>query len=409
MTRRSAIGIALGLGLALALGGIARAQVAPPPLGEGDVLDLVVPGQPSFSAAWPIGAGGRLVVPGLGSIEGITDLANARVRMRALIGESLGMPDTVFSLTVKSWRPVIVNGAVGRPGKVPFRPGLRLIEAVALAGGTMPTGGITQRIQISQETERLFQAESHLGRLLARQARLFAEYNNQPFNSVPPEVAEILGSKEARLIFSREAELARIRAKARKLAKSQYQAALRIGTEDITAQKSITDSLRRQLTLVRDHLKKLQPLFDNGSLSGARGLQLRRDFVDIEGRVGVAQANLAQSRSSQVVLNEEFDAQELKRRADLIGNLVDVRFQIRDAESSRDILHQTLAAAGKDASTRGPRPGDCQAVVLRPTPGAGPLTSAADALTPLQPGDYVQIGRMTRDCPDFLILAGNPT
>ncbi|MGB8815071.1 MAG: hypothetical protein WCC57_17970 [Paracoccaceae bacterium] len=398
----------------LLLASPAMAQNEAPPLAEGDVLALRVPGQPDLSGQWPIGEGASLEVPGLGRVEGIRDLEHARVLVRGLIDERLGLGDVVFSLGVQSWRPVIVGGAVNAPGDVPFRPGLRLIEAVALAGGEGGLGGggvlstdFSRRVQINQEQERLMQTESRLARALARQARLFAELDGTEFKVLPTEVTSMIGDAQATLLFQREAEIGRIRAQTRSLAFSRLGAALEIGQEDIVAQEAINTSLGRQLDLVRDNLTKLQPLFDNGSLTGARILELRRDFVDIEGRVSEARARLAQARAGQAVLAEENDALDLQLRLEVIEELVGTQFEILDAESSLETISATLQAAGGTGSTRQTQPADCRAVIMRNDADGKPKVIEADPLSRVQPGDYLQIGRATRDCPEFLVL-GSP-
>lgn len=398
----------------LLLASPAMAQNEAPPLAEGDVLALRVPGQPDLSGQWPIGEGASLEVPGLGRVEGIRDLEHARVLVRGLIDERLGLGDVVFSLGVQSWRPVIVGGAVNAPGDVPFRPGLRLIEAVALAGGEGGLGGggvlstdFSRRVQINQEQERLMQTESRLARALARQARLFAELDGTEFKELPADVTSMIGDAQATLLFQREAEIGRIRAQTRSLAFSRLGAALEIGQEDIVAQEAINTSLGRQLDLVRDNLTKLQPLFDNGSLTGARILELRRDFVDIEGRVSEARARLAQARAGQAVLAEENDALDLQLRLEVIEELVGTQFEILDAESSLETISATLQAAGGTGSTRQTQPADCRAVIMRNDADGKPMVIEADPLSRVQPGDYLQIGRATRDCPEFLVL-GSP-
>jgi polysaccharide export outer membrane protein len=341
-------------------------------------------------------------------IEGIRDLDQARVRIGAAMTQKLGQSDVVLSVTVQSWRPVIVGGAVFRPGEVPFRNHLSLIEAVSLAGGpggATQIGDLSQRIQINQEKERLLQAELRLGRAIARQTRLIAELDGVVFQSLPETVASMVGATQAAILQQRERDLGRLRADTRAVTVRRIEAAQRVGGEDVEAQQAIADSLSRQLVLVRENLAKLEPLFVNGTLSGARILELRRDFVDIEGRVGEARARLAQTLTNQSVLSEEQSAYDIQVRLETVNELIQTQFEILEAENVIETLSATLQSAGESGVSGGVRPGDCRAVILRRGGPSGPRVIAADARSPLSPGDFVQIGRVTRDCPDFLVLS----
>jgi len=385
----------------------AFAQDVTPPLGEGDVLMLRVPGQPDLTNEWKIGPGGSLDLPGLGQIVGITDIGKARALISAAMSQKFGQTDVVLSLTVQSWRPVIVGGAVLSPGEVPYRNQMSLIEAVTLAGGpggAARIGDLSQRIQINQEKERLQQAELRLGRAIARQTRLKAELDGEVFASLPESVVGLLGTAQADVLQQRERDLGQLRSETRELTVRKIDAEKRVGTEDVQAQQAIADSLSRQLVLVRDNLNRLEPLFQNGTLSGTRILELRRDFVDIEGRVGEARARLAQALTNQSVLAEEQAAYDIQVRLETVNELIQTQFEISEAEQALDTLTATLQAAGETGVSGGNRPNDCRAMILRRNAGAVPQTMDADALSPLLPGDFVQIGRITRDCPDFLIL-----
>ncbi|MDN5785901.1 MAG: hypothetical protein L0H65_02475, partial [Pseudorhodobacter sp.] len=368
--------------------------------------------QPELTNTWPIGPGGSIDLPGLGRIEGILSLDQARTLIGAAMLQKLGQSDVVPSVSVQSWRPVIVGGAVLRPGEVPFRNHLSLIEAVTLAGGpggATRIGDLSERIQINQEKERLLQAELRLGRAIARQTRLSAELDGVAFNSLPESVAGLVGNQQADILQRRERDLGQLRAETRALTVRRIDATRRVGTEDVEAQQAIADSLSRQLVLVRDNLKKLEPLFENGTLSGARILELRRDFVDIEGRVGEARARLAQTLTNQSVLAEEQSAYDIQVRLETVNELIQTQFDILEAQDSIATLSATLESAGESSVSGGAQPSDCRAVILRNRTTAGPHVIEANALSAVAPGDFVQVGRITRDCPDFLFLSAGGT
>lgn len=106
-----------------------------PLLGPGDQLRVIVYGEDRLSGPVMIGQDGRIDLPVAGAVEvaGLTTQeAAARIAAR-LKGRMLLEPRV--TVTVAAWRPVYVTGEVERAGEYPWRPGLNLMSAVAMAGG----------------------------------------------------------------------------------------------------------------------------------------------------------------------------------------------------------------------------------------------------------------------------------
>lgn len=143
--------VAFGL-LAAALSGCSSATqfpfavVAPAPaqlaridrifrLGVGDKLKVDVFGEQELSGESEINASGNAVLPLLGDVpaKGRTlDEFNATLRER-LRGGYIKNPQ--ISVQVLNFRPFYIQGEVRHGGEFPFKPGLSINDAVALAGG----------------------------------------------------------------------------------------------------------------------------------------------------------------------------------------------------------------------------------------------------------------------------------
>ncbi len=118
-------------------------------LQPGDILDISITGAPDFKHRSPIGLEGDVSIPLVGQMEvrGLTvaearekiirSLSNKIYHQRTLDGMEVPqriVPDTII-VTVADYRPVYLNGDVSKPGEQPFRPGITVRHAVAVAGG----------------------------------------------------------------------------------------------------------------------------------------------------------------------------------------------------------------------------------------------------------------------------------
>jgi polysaccharide export outer membrane protein len=118
-------------------------------LAPGDVLEISAVGVPELGRRVPIDVDGLAVFPLIGAVEasGLT-LAELRTKVGELLPAKILRRKTVdgryvadnispdeLTVEVVEYRPVYLDGDVAKPGAQPFRPGLTVREAVALAGG----------------------------------------------------------------------------------------------------------------------------------------------------------------------------------------------------------------------------------------------------------------------------------
>ncbi|WP_141402004.1 hypothetical protein [Rhizobium subbaraonis] len=371
-------------------------------------MRLKVIGQPDLSDVFEIGRGGQLSLPGLGTLTGLRDLEQTRKEIGVLIDRKFGLSETAFSLTIDRLRPVIVGGNVSRPGEVAFTPGMRVAHALALAGqGRRANDDLSIELQINEGRERLISAKARLARALVKEQRLVAEMRRSQAVDLPAEAKELIGEKEAGLLFATERRTLAARLENRAIALRRIDASAQINREDISSQEAVSQSLRTQLELVQGDLKRLEPLFADGSITSSRILELRRDYVEIQGQVGQTVASLAQARARQAVLSEESAAYDLQLRLELLGEVAGVQFEILDARASIKTISSSLEAAGAELpATDMASPASCRLTLLRDTGAPTPTLMAADPLTRLQPGDLVFVGRTSTRCPTLAEVRG---
>jgi len=104
-------------------------------LGAGDKIAITVYGEADLSMAVLIDTSGSIDYPYLGEIH-VVGFTPAEIKQKIysrLKGPYLISPKVMVSIA--SFRQFYIKGEVKRPGGYPFRPGLTVDKAIALAGG----------------------------------------------------------------------------------------------------------------------------------------------------------------------------------------------------------------------------------------------------------------------------------
>ncbi len=137
------------LAAALALGACTGAPQLPPPsfatggealertyrLGIGDKLKISVFGEESLSGQYEVNALGQVSLPLIGEIGARGQAISA---FREAVAKRLSdgyLKSPRVTVEVLNYRPIYVHGEVKSGGEFPYKNGLRLRDAVAVAGG----------------------------------------------------------------------------------------------------------------------------------------------------------------------------------------------------------------------------------------------------------------------------------
>ncbi len=138
--------ILLVVPLLLSLAGCATAPSAPPAaadaatttdyvLGTGDKLRLTVFNEPTLSGEFEVNSGGFISVPLIGNIKAQGETAQA---VEGAITQKLAggyVRDPRVNIEILQYRPFYIIGEVSKPGEYPYRNGMNIMSAVAVAGG----------------------------------------------------------------------------------------------------------------------------------------------------------------------------------------------------------------------------------------------------------------------------------
>ena len=138
--------------VAIAALSIQAARTEPAPqyrLATGDVIEIAAIGAPDIRSKATVDVDGRALFPLFGPVNAsgltISEIhANVRellptkvFRRRSEDGREYPIiltPDEIL-VSIAEYRPIYVNGDVAKPGPQPYRPGLTVRQAIAMAGG----------------------------------------------------------------------------------------------------------------------------------------------------------------------------------------------------------------------------------------------------------------------------------
>ncbi|MCJ8141381.1 polysaccharide export protein [Ancylobacter sp. A5.8] len=104
-------------------------------LGTGDRLRVTVFNEPTLSGEFQVNASGIISMPLIGNIDAQGKSAHA---LETAIAQKLAsgyMRDPRVNVEVLQYRPFYIIGEISKPGEYPYRNGMNIMSAVAVAGG----------------------------------------------------------------------------------------------------------------------------------------------------------------------------------------------------------------------------------------------------------------------------------
>jgi polysaccharide biosynthesis/export protein len=376
-------------------------------LEPGDRITVTVFGQPEVSGDILIDGAGNILMPFVGSIA-VKDLTI--VECQKLITDKLA--DGIFTqpsvnVRISELRPVYVLGDVRTPGAYPYRYGITAKGAVALAGGFAVT-------EQSQSVSDLLLAEEHVRELtfqrqalLVREARLQAQRDgNDTF--APPSAPNSSEESDVSDLFAIEKETLDSQTSMLKtqldLMRSQQP---RLQAE-IDALNSQVATEARQLQLVSEQVDEYSRLVKKGLGLQSAELQLRLEEASHESNRWRLTAEISRLQRDSGDLSLRIHEAETAAKKQVMDELRDVRQRLKELDvtlpSAREVREIRRQQAGNVAGVEVSR----SIEITRARDGASLVISATD-VTPLEPGDIVEIKRVLPTTSKTVALQGSAT
>lgn len=104
-------------------------------LGPGDQLNIKVVGAEDITGEYPVSDSGTISVPLVGDVKA-AGLTRSQLEHEIAAGLAQGyIRNPRVNVSITKYRPFYIYGEVAKPGEYPYASGMRVLNAIATAGG----------------------------------------------------------------------------------------------------------------------------------------------------------------------------------------------------------------------------------------------------------------------------------
>ncbi len=363
-TFRAVASIALSLFLAFAmLPQFATAQERQRyRLAPGDILQLGVFGVADFARRVTVNVDGDISVPFLGEVraEGLT-IHDLRIALSEALTKDGRIQSADVTVEMVEHRPFYITGDVSRPGAIPYRPGVTVRHAIALAGGY---DALRFRTENPLMTAPDLQSENQgLWIDFARQQALVASLKGEISGTAEIDLMPIYSAPLERKTLDEIADFERNDLKMRLenygKQRTHLQTMLQDAEQTLAALQTIQTSNAESLRLQQDALDRALKSASKGLVATTRVDDERRSLSELRSRSTDTESRVDQARRQKEEVSRTIEQQDEQRRTQLNNSLREATIELeklaaRIQASSEKLLYTGAVKAQLRGSGGGP-------------------------------------------------------
>lgn len=242
-----------------------------------------------ISGTYVIGTDGRVMLPILGGMAAVGKGADALADdISAALQDRLGSRELPsVAIEMAAFRPVFVLGDVARPGEYPFRPGMRAVHLLALAGGyyrLSDADGGRLELDSLRFAGNLREVEYNLATLRIRKARLEAEAADDTTFDLPSGVTHPDGPDSLQAILSREREIYETQRESHVLEVESLESSRALLEREVTFLGEKLKGISNQVEIMANSVGNLETLMTRGLTRSPTLLNSQRALFELEAR-----------------------------------------------------------------------------------------------------------------------------
>ncbi|MGC2782578.1 MAG: polysaccharide biosynthesis/export family protein [Roseiarcus sp.] len=360
-------------------------------IGKGDVVEIDVLNLPVLHRRLTVGPDGKIAMPVLGALvaDGLT-LDQLQDALRKQLIEKNVVRDPNVAIAIAEYRPVFVNGDVGKPGDYAYRADLTVRKAIAVAGGYGPlveSRGLAPLMETARAKGDIGSLAIEVAKQRLKVLRLTAELADQPELSVarPPDASvdpELFGN----LAKTEVAQFAADKAD-RETQRGYFDRMLQTARGELEFLNRASQQQEQMLSQQMAAATRAHDLLQRGVGTMIRSEDEDREIGLLQWQILDVQARLKQAEGRIADATRQLQGYDDQRKIRLLTEL-------REASAEVGKLGQQLGSARdrlKYAGGVGMLPDSLAQVVIYRSVNGAQQRLDADQDTPLMPGDMVQI------------------
>lgn len=372
-------------------------------LAEGDIVDLSVIGIPELTQRVQVDASGHVVFPLIGEQQaaGLTESELRRVVQSAFErvvfrrAEPTGR-DSQFAiaaqevfLRVSEYAPIFVNGAVMRPGVVPYRAGLTVRQTLAVVGGVgaetdQPTPSSLLDLQSRLQVLRL-----DLSREFARNTRFRTALGMVP-HPLPTGV-RVRGDETVWTVEETALAAQRQNLQAQE---TRLQEAIEAAEQRTRTLSGLQRSEEEGASLDTAEIERTNDLFRRGLVNASRATDVRRNALFASSRALQTAVAASDSRRQKQEIETRLQRLRDDYRVDGLRELEQSEPRLQSLQEQINALDGRLRLSGRYS-----RPSSARSeveVFLFRRGSDNPEGQSVRSDTQLLPGDVLEVRLATR-------------
>jgi len=294
-------------------------------LATGDVLRVLVFGESAYPLQVVVDDRGMISLPLLGEISasGVTP-ADLVTEIKSEFKQRQLLVNPFVQVEIEEYRPFFIAGAVANPGSYPYRPGITVRHALAIAGGfrALTVGDTAPALRIADlrgERAGLLMEEF---RYRVRHARLLAESRDEEAFLAPPDPPMELSSDLVTAIIEGEQDQLEARWEAFKAEIAYLESSLARATRDAASLENAYGERAKAANFQLEELEVARGLREKGLMTNSNLLDAER--TQNRYRVDLAEAEVRRANAQQEVANLESELRR-KREARTMELLVEIQ------------------------------------------------------------------------------------
>jgi len=322
------------------------------PAGSNDVLQVTVYGQPALTGLYPIDTEGNIGYPVVGNLA-VAGLTMPQISEKIAAALSQHIPGLTVTATINQYAPVFIVGDVKVPGKYEFRPGMVVLELMAIGGGAGKgeAPAVTAGMQLITAQQEYADLQMQITQAGIRRVRLQAELNNTDFNYVSPDrqAANEQASNLTQQILAGEKTLFEVRRNNLNAERRGLQAQSASYGDEITTLKQSMTLHDAEIKLLEENVQSSQSLVDKGLAAKSNLRDMERDLSATRRDALELASFLARARQNQLAVEQRISSLEEIRRSEAATSLQEIDLNLARMELRGNAQLQTMAEIAKSS------------------------------------------------------------